>query len=272
LDDGSSNYEIKNNLCLNGGIKLREGFYRICENNIMVNNSLHPHVWYANSQDVFCRNIIFTEYRPIQVNQPWGKECDFNLMHQTGQTNPVAATILQQQSGSDAHSLKADAMFVNAAIGDFRVKEGSPALKLGFQNFPMNHFGVTSPRLKSIVRTSPMFDQPAAQITNIVWRGAVITDLKGGEYSVVGVTKDTPGVFLENVPSDSEAAKDGLRTDDFIQAINVKSVSNVTEFMSTIAVAAVAQHMQLGIIRDHIETMVTINGGGQPKSPAFQQK
>jgi hypothetical protein len=34
LDDGSSNYQIYNNLCLNGGIKLREGFYRTVENNI----------------------------------------------------------------------------------------------------------------------------------------------------------------------------------------------------------------------------------------------
>ena len=29
LDDGSSNYNIYNNICLNGGIKLREGFFRI---------------------------------------------------------------------------------------------------------------------------------------------------------------------------------------------------------------------------------------------------
>lgn len=53
LDDGSSNYHIVNNLCLSGGIKLREGFYRVCENNIIVNNSFHPHVWYKGSQDVF---------------------------------------------------------------------------------------------------------------------------------------------------------------------------------------------------------------------------
>lgn len=37
LDDGSSSYEIYNNLCLAGGIKLREGFYRVCENNILIN-------------------------------------------------------------------------------------------------------------------------------------------------------------------------------------------------------------------------------------------
>jgi hypothetical protein len=44
LDDGSSNYLIYNNLCLNGGIKLREGVSRVVENNIMVNNTFHPHV------------------------------------------------------------------------------------------------------------------------------------------------------------------------------------------------------------------------------------
>ena len=37
LDDGSSNYHIYNNICLNGGLKLREGFYRTVENNIIIN-------------------------------------------------------------------------------------------------------------------------------------------------------------------------------------------------------------------------------------------
>jgi hypothetical protein len=153
LDDGSSNYEIRNNLCLNGGIKLREGYFRVCENNVMVNNSFHPHVWFHDSQDVFRHNIVFTGYKPIQVHQPWGKECDFNLLHTPGQIESVPAVALQRQSGSDEHSIAADAMFVNPAVGDYRVKEGSPTLKLGFQNFPMDQFGVVSPRLKAIART-----------------------------------------------------------------------------------------------------------------------
>ena len=43
LDDGSTNYHIYNNLFLRGGIKNREGFFRVVENNIMVNNGFHPH-------------------------------------------------------------------------------------------------------------------------------------------------------------------------------------------------------------------------------------
>jgi hypothetical protein len=69
LDDGSTNYHITNNLCLNGGLKLREGFYRVCENNVLVNNSLHPHVWYNDSHDVFRGNIVFTPYRPINIRK-----------------------------------------------------------------------------------------------------------------------------------------------------------------------------------------------------------
>ena len=68
LDDGSSHYAIYNNLFLSGGLKLREGFGRIATNNITVNNSLHPHVWYANSGDVFARNIVMGAYRPAIMN------------------------------------------------------------------------------------------------------------------------------------------------------------------------------------------------------------
>lgn len=78
LDDGSSNYIIKNNVCLNGGLKLREGFKRIVENNIIINNSFHPHVWFKNSQDVFKHNIVSAVYYPVHVVD-WGKQIDSNL-------------------------------------------------------------------------------------------------------------------------------------------------------------------------------------------------
>ncbi|MFQ6131347.1 MAG: right-handed parallel beta-helix repeat-containing protein [Armatimonadota bacterium] len=153
LDDGSTNYRIYGNLCLNGGIKLREGFYRVCENNVMVGDSFHPHVWYRNSQDVFRHNIVFGAYGPIRVPQPWGKQCDRNLLHTPGKMEPGPAAKLQQQSGLDQNSLEADARFRDAAGGDYRVAKGSPALKLGFRNFPMDRFGVRPPALKAIART-----------------------------------------------------------------------------------------------------------------------
>jgi hypothetical protein len=149
LDDGSSHYLIYNNLLLHGGLKLREGFWRTATNNIIVGNSLHPHVWFANSGDVFARNIVMGAYRPAEMKiAKWGAEVDYNLF-----TTSEADRQKFAAQGCDAHSLVGDAQFVNAAAGDFRVKQTSPAMKLGFVNFPMDQFGVQSPRLKALART-----------------------------------------------------------------------------------------------------------------------
>ena len=266
LDDGSSNYQITDNLCLNGGIKLREGFYRVCENNIMVNNSFHPHVWYSGSQDVFRHNIVFGEYKPIRVNQPWGRECDYNLLQESGRNLSVRAANLHLQSGADEHSLEADAMFLNPAIGDYRVSGESPALELGFHNFSMDQFGVVSSRLKALVSTPrlPMSNlalfpsEAGGKEINSVWRGAVVKNLKGEEYSAVGVPKDTAGVILAYVPGDSDAAKDGLQTGDFVRAINAEPVRNVSEFVNKIAVVTAARPIRLGLVRDQNEMIVTL--------------
>ena len=153
LDDGSTNYHIYNNLCLHGGIKLREGFGRVCENNVMVDNSLHAHVWFKDGGDVVRHNIVFTPYHPIGVPRPWGRECDFNLLHHPGRKGAEPAVALQKQSGRDEHSLEADALFLDPKKGDYSVAAGSPALKLGFRNFTMDQFGVQKPGLKKIART-----------------------------------------------------------------------------------------------------------------------
>ena len=95
--EGSSNYHIYNNLCLRGGIKNREGFYRVVENNIMV-GTFHPHAWFKNSGDVFVRNIVFGPYRPAAwgsflvdgVSKPAGKQIDNNLLHDPKQSGPAS--------------------------------------------------------------------------------------------------------------------------------------------------------------------------------------
>jgi hypothetical protein len=152
LDDGSSFYVITNNLCLHGGIKNREGYGRLVENNIMLGSGFHPHVWFAASEDIFRRNIVSREYQPAVMHAPpWGQEMDQNLLHRSGAA-PAPATRLQRQSGRDEHSIVADAQFVDPAKGDYRVKDESPALALGFRNFPMDQFGVRKPALKALAR------------------------------------------------------------------------------------------------------------------------
>lgn len=215
LDDGSTNYHIYNNLCLNGGLKLREGFYRTCENNVLVNNSLHPHVWYNDSHDIFRGNIVFAPYKPIQMRQ-WTQDLDFNLLHRPALPQASPATALQKLSSQDAHSVQGEALFVDEAAGDYRVKSNSPALSLGFVNFSMDDFGVQSPKLKAIAR-QPVMPSKSSDIAPTlsetrsrevaVWAGAKLRNIVGlGEVSAAGSPGET-GVILLDVPDTSDAAK-----------------------------------------------------------------
>jgi hypothetical protein len=224
LDDGSTNYEIYNNLFLRGGLKLREGFHRKVWNNIAVDNSLHPHCWFADSGDEVTRNIWMGAYRPAVMKvAKWGKEVDRNLFATCdGDRAKFAA------NGCDAHSLVGEPQFVDAARGDFRVKDGSPALQIGFVNFPMDQFGVQSPRLKAIARAPEV---PALKSSGTdgrsaktVWLGATVKELEGEEYSAFGTVKEDGGIHLLEVQAGSPPAKAGLRAGDLIQGVNGKPV------------------------------------------------
>ena len=115
LDDGSSYYHLYNNLCLTNGIKLREGYYRKVENNICINNALHPHAWLKNNSDIVRGNIFGSQLRPYSVDY-WGTEFDYNwYLSKTDLENA-------QKFGIDSNSKFGDPAFINIQKGDFRVK------------------------------------------------------------------------------------------------------------------------------------------------------
>lgn len=263
LDDGSSFYVITNNLCLHGGIKNREGYGRVVENNITVDSSLHPHVWYAACRDVFRRNIVWSDYRPaLMPAPPWGQDMDRNLMHQDGAAK-APATRLQQQSGRDEHSILADARFVDPARGDYRVKDGSPALALGFVNFPMDQFGVRRPELKAIARTPVMPSQrvvppaPAARdAQSRSWLGATVRNIADeDERSAFGLPGVT-GVLLLEVPAGSPLAKAGLQKNDVIRSVNGTQTPDVAALLRL--APAHGHTLSLGISRQQKESVRTV--------------
>jgi len=243
LDDGSSNYELDRNLCLAGGIKLREGYFRNVHNNIVVDYTFCPHVWYPDCHTAFERNIIWRDgYAPAGMGSTdQGNSIDFNLVHQPG-AEPRPAENLPK-FGGDAHSVIADAMFVDPLSGDYRVKDRSPALKLGFKNFPMDRFGVQKPELKRIARTPPLPGTlEAASIRSggwgrrystpgtARWLGARIKGIEtDGEMSAVALG-DKNGVLVVAVPKNSRAARAGLRENDVIRALNGHPVNGLPDF------------------------------------------
>ena len=87
---------------------------------------------------------------------PWGKEMDYNLVHRAGLRPPRPPRSLPSNPSATRIRSSPTRMFVDPANGDFRVQDGSPALKLGFVNFPMDQFGVQKPALKAIARTPEM--------------------------------------------------------------------------------------------------------------------
>ena len=264
LDDGSSYYVITNNLCLRGGIKNREGFGRVVENNITVGSGLHPHVWYAASGDIFRRNIVWREYQPALMHAPpWGHELDYNLMHQQdAEISP--ATALQRQSGRDRHSIVADAEFVDPIVGDYRVKADSPALALGFVNFRMDGFGVQKPELKALSRTPVL---PGARPVAVTatrdtaprgWLGASVRNVADtGEMSALGLPGAT-GVLVLEVPDDSMLARAGLQKGDVILSVDGTEIADVATLLQQAPALAHFQTLKLGIMRQQKANVLTV--------------
>lgn len=224
LDDGSSNYEITNNLMLAGGLKFREGYRRRARNNVLINGGFHPHVWFKESGDRFHSNIVMSAHQGVRVPtaEVRGAGIDRNLFF------GVATTVVEQNArfGWDKNSVSADPRFLDPVAGDFRVRDDSPALALGFRNFPMDQFGVKKPSLKAIAREPvipPLSKSATGRIavgTTAEWFGATVRAIEGEEYSAFGVSKESGGIQLVEVPGHSAAASAGLRRDDLIQSVN----------------------------------------------------
>ncbi len=189
----------------------------------------------GNSEDIFRHNIVFGQYRPIRVNKPWGKECDYNLLHRPGANDPEPAVVLQGQSGLDEHSLIADAEFIDPALRDYCVKWSA---LFGFRNFPMDQFGVTKPSLKAIAKTpqlpepngpQPATLQSARGRTTWVWAGAPVRNVVGlGEVSAAGLPGEV-GVLVLEVPAGTVAAKAGIRSGDVILRVDGEAVVSLQD-------------------------------------------
>jgi hypothetical protein len=237
LDDGSTNYEIYNNLMLNNGLKLREGYRRSAWNNITVNNGLHPHVWYQNSGNVVTSNIFMAKHKPAGVGVANGGDgVDQNLYF----ANEAAVMGVSNKIGWDQNSIFGDPLFIDPANGDFRVKADSPAFKIGFKNFPMDQFGVKKPALKAIARTPEILSLNSPQAVvgksdkSIKWMKAQLTELTGVEFSAYGVSKEDGGLAVTITSMLSDAKKVGFQDGDLIQAVNGRKTANIKEFNQAI--------------------------------------
>lgn len=258
LDDGSSNYHIYNNLCLNGGIKLREGFYRKVENNILINNTFHPHVWFRNSGDVFTRNIVMAPYLPINVSE-WGTEVDYNIFTDTLTWNAAS------KSNLDRNSIVYPVRFVKPLEGDYSVsKSDSEVFRLGFQNFEMNNFGVLSSALKRLAKTPefsfPIINKEVIEADIMLWQGLRIKSLQTlGERSATGMDSER-GVYVISVVDHYSALKDFIRANDVILEFAGTPINNIDDFKGALERADAGKAQKMILFRNQNERTISIPG------------
>jgi hypothetical protein len=255
LDDGATNYQIHHNVLLAGGLKLREGFRREAWNNVIVNNSLHAHVWFPASGDSFTKNIVMGRYRPARMPVgKWGEKIDDNVFTTDDADRTAFAT-----NGCDEHSLVGDPGFAAPATGDFRLKDSSPARALGITDVPRD-FGVRNPKLRAQARSAPI---PTLQKLSRIgsapaahWLGAEIRNIEGEEYSAFGLARDAGGVVILDAPGHSEAVRKGLRTGDVVIAIGNQRIKTIEDLTRLVSLAL--PPIELGIRRDQTDQVVRV--------------
>ena len=259
LDDGSSNYQIIDNLCLNRGIKNREGFHRVVENNILVNSTYYPQVWPAQSQDVFSHNIVWRGIQPrTHASPPWGKEMDENFVQKPGADGPAARHAIANAKRARRTFPSRRRPIHRSRLRELRCQTrfaGRSAL--GFVNFPMDQFGVQNPQLKAIARTPELPGPPGSGPRQLSrdgtvknWNGASVRNiLDEGEMSAYG-TPGVTGVLVLKVDPASELARIGLRPNDVILGLNDSAVVSITDLFRGNAARTPGRPLKIKILRN----------------------
>jgi hypothetical protein len=163
LDAQCGNYLVESNLVYNtlsGGLMFNNGGHEhVIRNNIFalsVNHALWPYSEKRPStfrQNIVCltQGLLLIPYGENSLNERLAAkespgDWDQNLYWHTA--GPDALRFFRmtfaewQATGLDQHSLIADPGFVNARSHDFRLKRGSPAVDLGFQEFDISKAGL----------------------------------------------------------------------------------------------------------------------------------
>lgn len=234
LDDGSSNYEIYNNLCLNMGIKLREGFHRKVYNNILVNGVFNLHCTFEKSYDVIEKNIVVkgapyvlaaTDGNRFKVSED---KIDNNWFYDLGMK--INYPDFWGNLNYDANSVTADPQFQDTSKNDYTVKNQAIMDKIGFVNFPMDQFGKPGCKYQAPVFEKTEPDGDTDVLEREEWLGATISALDDAIMSSTGAG-GLDGVYVENVPENSQAAAFGLRSGDVIKAVNGQEIGKKSNFI-----------------------------------------
>jgi len=162
-DEGSTGIRFENNLVYDvrdGGFHQHYGRDNLVKNNILT-FSEEGQVVLTRKEDhrsfTFENNLVYWDGGRLFGGGGWNAGADVDLKNNLywragGQDFDFDGKSFAewQALGKDAGSLIADPMFVDAGKRDFRLKEGSPAGKMGFQPFDFSTAGVRGEAWKAL--------------------------------------------------------------------------------------------------------------------------
>ena len=151
LDQASTGILVEKNVvynCSHAGFNQHFGKENLIRNNVFAFNKEAQMTRVRADQPVSFtmeRNIVYYDDGDL-LGHSWkgGLKMDHNIYWDTRglEVRPAGLSWKEwQATGMDANSLVADPMFVSADNFDFRLKPGSPALKMGFQQIDLSTVG-----------------------------------------------------------------------------------------------------------------------------------
>ncbi len=151
-DEGSSDILLANNVVhhvRNSPLFMHYGADCTVSNNILALGDISQ--LRRSREDKRCHysavnNIVFSDH-PLMLDGPWKNKDWFlanNVYWSTSGEAQFAGRAFAEwlAEGNDKGSLVADPLFNNPAAGDFSLKAGSPALKVGFQPIDLSRTGL----------------------------------------------------------------------------------------------------------------------------------
>lgn len=211
------------------------------------------------------RNIVMQAYRPIWMEDNWDAEIDHNWF-----TSSEADRVKFIQHGADANSVVGDPQFADPSTGDFTVQNAELAAAIGFENFPMDQFGVKKPSLRQIARTPVRpevtiqavsgQDSAASQGETTEWSGATLTEPQGEALSAYGASFEAGGVAVLRLKADSPlAGEGGLQRGDLIQEVGNQKIATLDDLKRTLK-SAKGDVLEVSILRSQSPVKLQLKG------------
>ena len=201
-------------------------------NNIIINNKSEFHVWYDKCGDKFVKNIVVnssaynTRWLKSSRAQAMEATLDYNLFYNGGGDVTVGDRGWAN-AGWDVHSVIANPQFVNPKALDYRVKPGSPAMALGFVNFPMDQFGKPGAPQPGPI---DFVEETLAQSDSEPLMGGTVASVSDMSIQSVLGSPDMTGIYFESVSENSYAADQGFKKFDAIRSVNGTPITTKQSF------------------------------------------